>query len=84
MFAAYIDATTRASGSSHALLASFLGTALATFLIMLPIYRAYGLGAGCVKAQMAFAAWTYGAMPLVPALVFIASATLGGLAVTFA
>jgi hypothetical protein len=36
--------------------ASLLAT-LATFLGALPFYRHLGLGAGCVKAQMAFAAW---------------------------
>jgi Flp pilus assembly protein protease CpaA len=83
LFAMYADATGHAAWPGPAFQASFLGTFLA-LLIMLPIYRTRRLGAGCVKAQMAFAAWACGAMPLVPALAFIASATIGGLAVTFA
>jgi hypothetical protein len=59
-----------------------LGTVLA-LLIMWPIFRIYGLGAGCVKAQMPFAAWICAALPLLPALAFIAAATIAGLIVTF-
>lgn len=73
------------SGGSpqYALLSSLLGAAV-TLLIMLPAYIRRGLGAGCIKAQMAFAAWLGAAVPLVPALTVIASVTLVGLAVSFA
>src|SRR5262245_43540911 len=65
VFALYLDASHRALRPEHAL-ASLSGTFLA-LLIMLPFYNARGLGAGCVKAQMAFGAWIGCALPLVPA-----------------
>jgi hypothetical protein len=80
MFAIYVDATHRAASPGHALPASLGGSFLA-LMIMLPVYRK-GLGAGCVKAQMAFAAWISCALPLVLSLALTASATIGGLAVT--
>ncbi|MBI2826107.1 MAG: prepilin peptidase [Planctomycetia bacterium] len=83
LFAIHADRAGHAAWPGPAFQASFLGTVLA-LLIMLPIYRTGRLGAGCVKAQMAFAAWASSAMPLVPALALVASATIGGLAVTFA
>jgi Flp pilus assembly protein protease CpaA len=83
IFASYLDRTAQATWPGPAFWSSFLGT-FAALLIMLPIYRTQRLGAGCVKAQMAFAAWICAALPLAPALVFIAAATIGGLAITFA
>ena len=55
-FAAYVDANQPALEPAHALQASLLGTFLA-LAIMWPFFYTQRLGAGCVKAQMAFAAW---------------------------
>lgn len=83
-FAGFVDARSPqpAPWPEHALVASLLGTFLA-LLIMLPAYGGRGLGAGCVKAQMAFAAWVGIALPLGLAMGLVLCATLGGLAVTF-
>src|SRR5690349_15140478 len=81
-FAIYLDAAHHAAFPGNALRASLLGTFVA-LMIMVPVYGSAGLGAGCVKAQMAFAAWTCGVWPLAPAMAFIACATVAGLAVTF-
>lgn len=82
-FAIYADRVHQAPWTESAFVASILGTLLA-LAILLPAYVTQRLGAGCVKAQMAFAAWACIAVPLVPALCMIASATVGGLIVSFA
>jgi Flp pilus assembly protein protease CpaA len=82
MFAIFLDATHRSVLPGPMLQASLAGVFVA-FLLMLPIYRTKKLGAGCVKAQMAFAAWVSCAIPLVPAITLIACSTFGGLIFTF-
>jgi hypothetical protein len=68
--------------SSHALMASLVATGLA-LVLMLSFYRSGSLGAGCVKAQMAFAAWIGAAIPLLPAMVLVVGVTVAGLAITY-
>jgi Flp pilus assembly protein protease CpaA len=81
LFAVYLDATHRAVSPGPAILAS-LASSFAAFIVLLPMYSSNGLGAGCVKAQMAFGAWIGSALPLIPALVLTAGATIGGLLFT--
>jgi len=83
LYAAWVDAACRSTVPTQGLEASFSAALLALF-IMLPIYSSGMLGAGCLKAQMAFAAWIGSAMPLVPAMALAAVSTIGGLAFTFA
>lgn len=64
------------------LLASLAGVFLA-LMLLLPIYNTKKLGAGCVKAQMAFAAWVSCAMPLPYAMTLIVCSTFGGLIFTY-
>jgi prepilin signal peptidase PulO-like enzyme (type II secretory pathway) len=78
LFPFYAGATHRALGAGAMLQASVFASLLA-LIILLPWYRTRGLGAGCVKAQMAFGAWTGCALPLLPALVLTASATIAGI-----
>jgi Flp pilus assembly protein protease CpaA len=82
LFAIFWDATHRSLLPGPMLLASLAGVFVA-LLLMLPIYRTNGLGAGCVKAQMAFAAWVSCAIPLAPAITLIVCSTFGGLVFTF-
>jgi hypothetical protein len=60
------------------LLAAFL-----PMLILLPFYG-FGLGAGCVKSQMAFGAWVGCGLSLVPALAAAAAATILSVILTYA
>jgi Flp pilus assembly protein protease CpaA len=83
LFAISVDAGHRAPLPGPALQASFLDACVA-LAIMFPIYQTKKLGAGCVKAQMAFAAWVGCAIPLAPSLAFVACATIGGMVFTFA
>jgi Flp pilus assembly protein protease CpaA len=80
IFAGYADAVRPAP--SHALVTSLLVSGLA-LLLMVNFYRTGSLGAGCVKAQMAFAAWMGAAMPLQAAAVLVAVVTVVGLAITY-
>ena len=82
-FAGYADATHRAVWPGPAFLSSVVGTFLA-LVIMLPIYKTKRLGAGCVKAQMAFASWMGDALPPAASLALTVVATIAGLAATFA
>lgn len=66
--AAMLSAGVAAPSSGGGLAASLLAT-LATLLGALPFYRNLGLGAGCIKAQMAFAAWVGCCLPWRDALV---------------
>lgn len=61
---------------------SLAGTALA-LVISLPSYRR-GLGAGTVKAQMAFGAWVGCGLPLLPTVCITSVATALGAALTYA
>lgn len=69
-----------ASGES-AIFASMSATATA-LLLLLPIYKSCGLGAGCVKAQMAFGAWIGCALDLPTAVFVTAFATVVGILLT--
>lgn len=77
VFAIYLDATHRAIPPGPAIAASVACTFLALILLA-PGYQ-QGLGAGCVKAQMAFGAWIGSALPLIPALMLTAGASIGGM-----
>jgi Flp pilus assembly protein protease CpaA len=83
LYAAWVDVAHRSAVPTQALEASFLA-ALAALVIMLPLYSSGMLGAGCLKAQMAFGAWIGSAIPLVPAMALAAASTVGGLLFTFA
>lgn len=82
LFAIFLDATHRSLLPGPRLPASLAGVFVA-LLLMFPIHRTKKLGAGCVKAQMAFAAWVNGAIPFAPAITLIACCTFGGLIFTF-
>jgi Flp pilus assembly protein protease CpaA len=75
----YIDVGRHAAWPGPAFQASFVA-AFVALAIMLPLYRSGRLGAGCIKAQMAFGAWAGCALPLVTSLTLTASATVAGLA----
>ena len=62
MFAIFLDATHRSMFPGPMLAASLAGVFVA-LTMMFPIHRSKKLGAGCVKAQMAFAAWVSCAIP---------------------
>ena len=81
-FAFFLDSTQHARFPGQASAASLLGAFLA-LAIMVPFYR-YGLGAACVKTQMAFGAWMGCAIPTVPVLIVVAVTTTLGLALTYA
>ncbi len=82
LFAAAISKQGGVEWAGGSLWGSLAGTALA-LIISLPCYR-LGLGAGTVKAQMAFGAWVGCAMPLLPTVCITAIATLLGAALTYA
>lgn len=69
-----------APGNS-AILAS-IGATVTALLLLLPIYKSCGLGAGCVKTQMAFGAWIGCALDLPSAVFVTAFATGVGLLLT--
>jgi prepilin peptidase CpaA len=52
------------------------------FLLLIPFYRSAGLGAGCIKMQMAFGAWVGCAMDLRSAVLVTGLATVEGGLVT--
>lgn len=64
-------------GLAASLLASF-----ASLLLILPCYAALGLGAGCVKAQMAFGAWVGCGLNLRDALLIALAASMTAVAFT--
>lgn len=66
----------------HALVSSIACIGVA-FTILFAPFAAGWLGAGCVKSQMAFAAWIGASAPLLPAVAVVAFASVTGLAVTF-
>jgi prepilin signal peptidase PulO-like enzyme (type II secretory pathway) len=76
LLSAAISAHGGVDWAGGSLLGSLTGTALA-LIICLPVYRR-GLGAGTIKAQMAFGAWVGCAMPFLPTVCITAIATLLG------
>lgn len=62
--------------------AASLGATVVGLLLLLPLYRSCGLGAGCVKMQMAFGAWIGCALDVPTAVLATAFATGMGLLLT--
>jgi Flp pilus assembly protein protease CpaA len=72
-----ISASDEIPSHGGGLLPSLAATAVGFFLLV-PFYRSAGLGAGCVKMQMAFGAWVGCAMDLPSAVLVTGLATVEG------
>ena len=59
-----------------------LGAAIVGLLLLVPFYANHGLGAGCVKMQMAFGAWAGCALGLRAAVLVTGLATVVGVLLT--
>jgi prepilin peptidase CpaA len=70
---ASVEIPTSGGGLVPSLAASAVG-----FFLLVPFYKKIGLGAGCVKMQMAFGAWVGCAVGLPAAVMVTALATVAG------